>query len=173
MALPGLSSVLAVCILDNDGNRIWAKYFSSERFPSIDDQRKFEKKLFSKTHTTSNEIILLDRVTVVYRSNVDVHFYVMGSVDENEVMLYGLLSCVYECVSRLLGKNGVEKRFLLESLDGLQLIIDESVDGGIILESEPDMIMQRLNFRTVEEISIGGMADKTVISALNKLSNYI
>ena len=173
MALPGLSSVLAVCILDNDGNRIWAKYFSSERFPAVADQRKFEQKLFGKTHTSNNEIILLDHVTVVYRSNVDVHFYVMGSVDENEVMLHNLLYCLYECVSRLLGKNGVEKRFLLESMDGLQLIVDESVDGGIILESDPEMIMQRLNFLTVEEISIGGVTDKTVMNALNKLSMMI
>ncbi|XP_065192947.1 coatomer subunit zeta-1-like [Sycon ciliatum] len=171
-ALPSLSTVLSVCILDNDGQRIWAKYYT-DRFPTVAEQRTFEKKLFGKTHRSANEIILLDRVTVVYRSNIDLHFFVMGAMDENEIMLHGLLSSIYECVSRLVGRNAVEKKSVLECMDGVQLIVDESVDGGIILEADPDMLMQRLNFRQTEEVSIGGMTDKTVMNALNKLSMMI
>lgn len=33
----------------------------------------------------SAEVIMLDGLTVVYRSNVDLFFYVMGSCHENEV----------------------------------------------------------------------------------------
>lgn len=33
----------------------------------------------------SAEIIMLDGLTCVYRSNVDLFFYVMGSSNENEV----------------------------------------------------------------------------------------
>ena len=33
----------------------------------------------------SAEIIMLDGLTCVYRSNVDLFFYVMGSFNENEV----------------------------------------------------------------------------------------
>ena len=33
------------------------------------------------------EIIMLDGLTCVYRSNVDLYFYVMGSSNENEVQV--------------------------------------------------------------------------------------
>jgi hypothetical protein len=32
--------------------------------------------------------MLLDGLVAVYRNNVDVFFYLIGSVDENEVLLY-------------------------------------------------------------------------------------
>ena len=34
------------------------------------------------------EIVMLDGVTAVYRSNVDLFFYVIGAQTENEVTLY-------------------------------------------------------------------------------------
>ena len=41
----------------------------------------------------SAEIIMLDGLTCVYRSNVDLFFYVMGSSNENEVIvIYFVLS---------------------------------------------------------------------------------
>ena len=40
---------------------------------------------------TLAEIIMLDGLTVVYRSNVDLYFYVMGSQYENEVKIISRL----------------------------------------------------------------------------------
>lgn len=36
----------------------------------------------------TGEIALLEGLTVVYKSNIDLYFYVIGSSHENEVMLY-------------------------------------------------------------------------------------
>lgn len=74
-------------ILDNDGNRILAKYYDKNVFPAVKDQKAFEKNLFNKTHRANAEIIMLDGLTCVYRSNVDLFFYVMGSSQENEVCI--------------------------------------------------------------------------------------
>lgn len=41
------------------------------------------------------EIIMLDGLTVVYRSNVDLYFYVMGSQFENEVCKILFLSILF------------------------------------------------------------------------------
>jgi hypothetical protein len=49
------------------------------------EQKEFEKSLFSKTSKGSGDVILLDNWTIVYRNNVDLLFYVMGSTNENEV----------------------------------------------------------------------------------------
>lgn len=48
----------------------------------------FEKNLFSKTHRENGEIIMLDGFTIVYRSSVDLFFYVMGSANENGVSFF-------------------------------------------------------------------------------------
>lgn len=42
----------------------------------------------------TGEIALLEGLTVVYKSNIDLYFYVIGSSHENEVMLYTLSSTV-------------------------------------------------------------------------------
>ena len=82
---PSLYSVKGMAILDNDGNRILTKYYDKEIFPTAKEQKAFEKNLFNKTHRASAEIIMLDGLTCVYKSNVDLFFYVMGSSHENEV----------------------------------------------------------------------------------------
>lgn len=74
-----------MAILDNDGNRILAKYYDKNVFSTAKEQKAFEKNLFSKTHRANAEIIMLDGLTCVYKSNVDLFFYVMGSSHENEV----------------------------------------------------------------------------------------
>ena len=43
----------------------------------------------------SAEIIMLDGLTCVYRSNVDLFFYVMGSSNENEVNVLSGFQMVY------------------------------------------------------------------------------
>lgn len=88
---PTLYTVKGMAILDNDGNRILAKYYDKNVFPTSKEQKTFEKNLFSKTHRANAEIIMLDGLTCVYRSNVDLFFYVMGSSHENEV--YILWNC--------------------------------------------------------------------------------
>lgn len=42
----------------------------------------------------TGEIALLEGLTVVYKSNIDLYFYVIGSSHENEVMLYTSFSIV-------------------------------------------------------------------------------
>lgn len=82
---PNLYIIKGIAILDNDGNRILAKYYDPNILSTIKEQKAFEKNLFNKTHRANAEIIMLDGLTCVYRSNVDLFFYVMGSSFENEV----------------------------------------------------------------------------------------
>jgi len=84
---PTLYTVKGMAILDNDGNRILAKYYDDNVFPTIKEQKAFEKNLFNRTHRANAEIIMLDGITCLYRSNVDLFFYVMGSSHENEVSI--------------------------------------------------------------------------------------
>lgn len=118
-----------MCVLDNDGNRILAKYYDKAIFPTIKEQKAYEKNLFNKTHRANAEIIMLDGLTVVYKSNVDLFFYVMGSTQENELILLSVLNCLFDSISLILKKN-VEKRALLDNLDIVMLAFDEICHEG-------------------------------------------
>ena len=145
---PSLYTVKAILILDNDGQRLIGKYYD-DQFPSIKEQREFEKTLFSKTSKTSSEIIMLDNLTIVYRTNIDLFFYVIGSTSENEIMLSSVLNCLYDSISQILKKN-VEKRYLLDYLDAVLLSVDEICDYGILLETDPSQVAQRVSLKDAE-----------------------
>ncbi|UYV69211.1 COPZ1 [Cordylochernes scorpioides] len=157
---PTLYAIKGILILDNDGNRILAKYYDST-LPTTKEQKAFEKNLYTKTHRANDvattcvvaEIIMLDGMTCVYRSSVDIIFYVIGSCHENELILSTVLGCLHDSVSQILRKN-VEKRTLLDSLDIIMLAVDEICDGGIILEADPSAVVQRVALRT-DDIPLG------------------
>ncbi|VDD83174.1 unnamed protein product [Mesocestoides corti] len=49
----------------------------------------FEKKLFSKTNKSPYaEITLFEGTTCVHRTTSDIYFYIIGDVNENEVLHY-------------------------------------------------------------------------------------
>ena len=115
--MPSLYVVKSIIILDNDGNRVFAKVnidmlksvvscfamrgaafqYYNQSLPTVKEQKEFEKSLFNKTHKGTGDVVLLDNWTIVYRNNVDLLFYVMGSSNENEV----------PSVSIAVGKRGV------------------------------------------------------------------
>jgi len=156
---PTLYMVKGLVVLDSDGVRVLAKYYDPELFPSAKEERKFEKQLFSRANA---EITMINRLTCVYKSNVDLYFYVIGSSQENELILQSVLNCLYESVSLILRKN-VEKKSMLENMDIMLLAFDEICDGGIPLETDPQVVAQRVALR-VEESPFN---DQTVTQVLH------
>ncbi|XP_011884448.1 PREDICTED: coatomer subunit zeta-1 [Cercocebus atys] len=142
---PSVYTVKAILILDNDGDRLFAKYYD-DTYPSVKEQKAFEKNIFNKTHRIDSGIALLEGLTVVYKSSIDLYFYVIGSSYENELMLMAVLNCLLDSLSQMLRKN-VEKRALLENMEGLFLAVDEIVDGGVILESDPQQVVHWVALR--------------------------
>jgi hypothetical protein len=74
-------------------------------------------------------VILYDGMIVLFKHVVDLFVYVIGYPDENEVMLFGVLQGFVDACNQLL-KNQLEKRSLLESLDIVLLVLDETIDDG-------------------------------------------
>ncbi|XP_031617290.1 coatomer subunit zeta-1 [Contarinia nasturtii] len=160
---PTLFTIKGMCILDNDGNRILAKYYDKNILATVKEQKTFEKNLFNKTHRAASEIIMLDGLTCVYKNNVDLFFYVMGSTQENELILLSVLNCLYDSISLILKKN-VEKRAVLDNLDIIMLAFDEICDGGIILEADPSAVVKRVDLRN-DDIPIGEQTVAQVIQS--------
>jgi hypothetical protein len=111
--------------------------------------------------------MLLDGLTVVHRSCVDLTFCVVGDGEENELILVAVLDALFEAVAALL-KGQVEKRELLAHLELLLLAIDELVDAGVPFELDPHAIEARVMLRgavpesssSYNEMTLGQLADK-------------
>lgn len=118
-------------ILNSDGDRVLAKYYDKNVFPTTKEQKAYEKNLFSKTRRsdTNTDIIMLDGLTCVYKQNVDAYFYVMGSCNENELLLVNVLNCLFDSISMILKKD-VTSVSVLNNLDIVMLAFDEICDGG-------------------------------------------
>lgn len=170
--IPSLYIIKAILILDNDGNRMVSKYYDTTQLSTVKEQKEFEKNLFKSTHKANGEIIMLDNLTIVYRSNVDVFFYVIGSTQENEIILVSVLNCLHDTLSQIFRKN-IEKKYLLENMDSVLLAIDEICDNGILLETDPNQVAQRVSFKE-SDIPIGEQTVFDVIrSAREQLKTSI
>ncbi|EIE23550.1 zeta-cop, subunit of COP-I complex [Coccomyxa subellipsoidea C-169] len=146
---PTVPVVKNMLLLDSEGKRIAVKYYGSD-WPTVNAQATYEKSVFAKTNRTlargEAEITMFDDVIVVYKFIGDLMFFVTGSQDENELILCQVLQGFYESISLLL-RSAVEKKTVLENLDLVLLVMDETVDGGLILETDPATIASRVAMR--------------------------
>merc|ERR1719510_1982538 len=143
-------------IMDNNGVRILSKYYDPEIFPTVAAQKKFEK-----THKANAEIIMLDGLTCLYKSSVDLFFYVVGSGQENELLLMAVLDCLFTTVSGILRKN-VDKKSLCDNMEVIMLAMDEMIDNGMIMESDAQQVISRVAIRS-DDIPLG---EQTVAQVL-------
>ncbi|KAE8449354.1 hypothetical protein EG329_008255 [Mollisiaceae sp. DMI_Dod_QoI] len=175
--------VTAIIILNSeDGSRVFAKYYSAphhstahnQRTPfyssptpkskafadappqsayhDLKSQRAFEKGLLEKTAKQTADVILYDNRIVLYKSESDVMMYVVGGVDENEIMLYNVILSLRDSL-HLLFKQSVDKRTIIENYDLVSLAIDEIVDDGVILETDPTIIVQRVSKAPTQDVT--------------------
>ncbi|KAL6996308.1 Coatomer subunit zeta-1 [Sarracenia purpurea var. burkii] len=129
---PAIKNIL---LLDSEGKRIAVKYYSDD-WPTSSAKSAFEKSMFTRTQKTNArseaEIAMFDNNIVVYKFIQDLHFFITGGDDENELILASVLQGFVDAISLLL-RNNVDKTEALENLDLILLCLDEIADGGAVL----------------------------------------
>ncbi|EJF60743.1 coatomer protein [Dichomitus squalens] len=166
-----LYTVSAFLIIDTDGHRVLAKYYNpkghpngeSKKLTTLKEQRAFEKGLFQKTKKAGGDIILYDSHLAVYKHSLDLIFYIIGDPSENELMLHAALVAFLDAVGMLL-RNQVEKRGVLENLDLVLLCLDETIDDGIIVETDSTTIASRVSRPRADTTEIV-INEQTLLSA--------
>ncbi len=147
---PSISSVI---IVDERGQRIAAQYYSNG-LQTLAAQQKLEASLLNKALRSSAageaDIVLFDGHVAVMRAGKDVHLFVTGDQDENEIILVEVLNALYNALSSLLPGGSLSSRNMMEKLDVVLLVLDELVDGGVILEIESSAIVNRVGMKGAE-----------------------
>ncbi|XP_076917063.1 coatomer subunit zeta-1-like [Bidens hawaiensis] len=155
-----------ILLLDSEGGRIAVKYYSDD-WPTNNAKEAFEKSIFTKTHKinarTEAEITMLDSNVVLYKFVQDLHFFVTGGDSENELILSTVLQGFFDAVGILLRGN-LNKREALENLDLILLCLDEIIDGGIILETDANVIAGKVASHSVD--SAAPLSEQTISQAL-------
>lgn len=173
MSSLSLYSVQAVLILDNKGERIHAKYYQSPHvaedvrkglMQNVKRQKEFEKRLFQKTHKQDSEIMVFEDRLVFYREYLDVTLCLIGSMDENEIVLQQAFTAFKDSLDLILN-SGIDKRNIQEHYDMVLLAIDETVDNGIILETDPATIASRVTKPPTNEPQMSLDLDKGLLGA--------
>ena len=61
---------------------------------------------------------------------------------ENELLLMAVLDCLFNTVSGILRKN-VDKKSLCDNMEVIMLAMDEMIDNGMIMESDPQQVRDK------------------------------
>ncbi|CAN6481913.1 unnamed protein product [Victoria cruziana] len=159
-------SIKNILLLDSEGKRVAVKYYSDD-WPTLNAKLAYEKSVFTKTQKsnarTEAEITMFDGYIVIYKFIADLHFFVSGGDDENELIISTVLQAFFDAVGILL-RNNVEKRTALENLDLILLCLDEIVDGGLILETDANVIAGNVASQGLEGGAI--LSEQTITQAL-------
>ncbi|KAJ1930187.1 Golgi-to-ER vesicle coat component [Tieghemiomyces parasiticus] len=153
-----LYSVNAFVVLDSEGNRLVSKYYDrpplhASTYSTTKSQKALEKSLHSKMKRSGTEVMLLDGHLALARAVSDVHFYLVGSADENELLLHSALKGAVDAIQGLL-KHQVDKRSVIDNLDLVVLALDEVIDDGIVAEIDPEVIQARVSKRGVDNVDM-------------------
>jgi coatomer subunit zeta len=123
-----LHSVIAVLVLSPEtaDPRLFAKYYNAphtsntstepkQPYPNLKEQKAFEKGLLEKTAKQTSDVILYDNKVVVFKTEGDVMLYVVGSAEENEILLYNValalrdsLALIFRYGALLRGHQGLQ-----------------------------------------------------------------
>jgi coatomer subunit zeta len=125
MSSLSLLSVIAILILCPEASnpRLFAKYYQAphtsnnstepkQPYVSLKDQRAFEKGLLEKTAKQTSDIILYDNKVVIFKTEGDVMFYVVGGAEENEILLYNVVLALRDSLAILLRSVRFHSPFL-------------------------------------------------------------
>lgn len=167
-----LYSVEAILILDSQGERVYGKYYkpphssndegSKNLANSTKLQLDFEKQLFKKTHKKDSEILLYENHLVLYKEYIDVTLYLIGDSNENELILQTAFDAFKNSLE-LVFSNDIDKKNIQENFDLVLLTVDELVDNGIILETDPASIASRVTKAPENNVSLD--LDKGLLGA--------
>ena len=108
------------------------------------------------TSFEQDEILIIDGFIVLLHLCNDVLVSVIAREAQNDLLINEYLKTVYGCLLNVCGGTLVSKKKCFDRLDQVFLIIDETVENGMILEFDVPTIVARINMLTEPEAGVVG-----------------
>jgi hypothetical protein len=93
----------------------------------------------------NNEIVIIDNYIVILRLAGDVLIGVIARDSQNDLLVSEYTNTLHDCIQSICGGSRVSKKKCFDRLDQIFLIIDESVENGIVFEYDSHAIVARVN----------------------------
>jgi len=93
-------------------------------------------------------VVLFENFLSLWKQRQDVFMYVLCPSDENELIALAVLTALDDALQDLLRKDNnstLSKKSMLENIELVVLAIDELVDDGMILETDPFEVSSRVS----------------------------
>ena len=95
-----------------------------------------------------NDIMTVEHYIAIFRVYTDMSIYVLGNRDDNELVLSSVLEVIHECFDKLF-KHSIERKSLISNMTAVILVIDEIIDSGIVMTTDYNTILRRINIKPV------------------------
>ncbi len=170
--------VKAVIVLNDEGKRICARFCDRKRWGDLEAQRSFEMSLFRKATSMSEpmdevDVMEFGDLSVAYKVVDDLFMFVVGDVDENELILADVLSTLVTALDVLL-RGMIFESVILDNLMSLLLVVDELVDAeGVIMESDPQELAARVGSNGNSFMDNVPIGEQTLSQALQTARDQI
>jgi hypothetical protein len=167
--------ISGIVILGKNGNRIVSKYYGDNK-QTTEEQFKFEEALHAKVARQQQQpsydadIFTFDDYVIPHKFFEDVRIFVLLHPDENELIGLTILNTLSDTLSILFDQR-VTRAAVNNNLDMVTLILDELLDDGLILETNPEQILQRVSMR--ENSMPVASQDQTLASAVQNVTDQL
>uniref|UniRef100_A0A7S2IND8 Coatomer subunit zeta n=1 Tax=Alexandrium andersonii TaxID=327968 RepID=A0A7S2IND8_9DINO len=162
-----LCQVLAILILDTQGERLAVKYprAGKELWPDIKRQTAFEKLVagklpkFGEASKSEPDVTMVEEYLVLYQAANDVVVCVVTPSTENELMVVQVVECIWAALLRAspgILSNGPSRQLVVDSLSDVYFFLDEVIDDGLIMETDEAKVQARIYMRDDLEGDTGG-----------------
>ena len=141
-----------IIILDNSGKLIYGKYFIDK---DQERQREFEKQLCFQVKNLNIsqgelDIFNIDDYNIFVKIIGEIAYFIGVNEDDNECLGYNFCKIFENCLGSITNDN-FDRQKIYDNLDKIMLIIDEMVDNGLIINTDPDSIEKLISHQDGSE----------------------
>ena len=135
-----------VIILDNNGKLIYSKYFTEK---DQNRQREFEKQLcfqVKNLNITQGEldIFSMDDYNIFVKIIGEIAYFIGLNEEDNECLGYNFCKIFENCLGNITNDN-FERPKIFDNLEKIIVMIDEMLDNGLIVNTDPDSISKLIS----------------------------
>ena len=135
-----------IIILDNSGKLIYSKYFTGK---DQIKQREFEKQICFQVKNLNIspgelDIFSMEDYNIFVKIIGQIAYFIGLNEEDNECLGYNFCKIFENCLGNIINDN-FDRIKIFENLERIIVMIDEMLDNGLIVNTDPDSISKLIS----------------------------